>query len=287
LPVLLQGARRDLGLYNRTSSYSLRQAGPALSGLQEKTEAARRALEEIAPDCRVVKVWQGVEQGKMSKRRPCLEEAAEYARHAKIILVALDRSRFIRPEAYDYLDPDTYDLKPTAGEWDLFRALTRGCRLATILHPATPFRELHSKRTKQTGKAGRPRKVDYEKLFAALGPLHFDRHRFRLRWQTPIAEVAAAFGVGPMTIQDASWKPARNGRTYRLNALAAGAEDFDYRLVVAAEDNLVMVVAPRGTIWCEQLDRTKPFDPLSSPARDRAYKDSADLDKEAVFWHWK
>jgi hypothetical protein len=64
-------------IYNRVSSYT--QAGRGMAKLAEKTDAVVREVREAAAGKLRRVPFFGVEEGKLSKPRPKLVEAAEYA----------------------------------------------------------------------------------------------------------------------------------------------------------------------------------------------------------------
>ena len=153
---------------NRVSTFS--QAGPGKVKLAEKTHAVFADYWRIAPPTQpwslfsppeVPEVFQGVEEGKLSKRRRVLEAAVRYCREQDrlMILIASDLSRFIRPEAcHRQRNPDVW---PTPAEFEKLRKITEGVILATILDPWASESERHGPATKRTGKAGRKPKINH------------------------------------------------------------------------------------------------------------------------------
>lgn len=144
-------------LYNRASSYSPGQYGRGGEKLETRTHQAYKA---VRPLRRVVAMRRGVEKGYMSVARPILEEAAEYARKRRLILVAPDLSRFIRAESH-------YKEWPTADEFARLRERTGGVTLATIAPPTLTERERHRSATRR-GKPGRPSKDDKAQFLRIL-----------------------------------------------------------------------------------------------------------------------
>src|SRR5579871_1031652 len=94
-------------LYHRASSPS--QAGPGGEKLSEKARAAYWEVRRAAPAIPVLAIVRGVEEGKLSARRPKLLEAVQMAvrwaaRRPRVILVATDVSRFVRAESYHRIE---------------------------------------------------------------------------------------------------------------------------------------------------------------------------------------
>jgi hypothetical protein len=220
-------------LYNRTSSHS--QAGGAeRTKLQAKTDAALAAVLRYCREARQdnpdrvprpVHIVQGVEVGKLSKPRNHLDAAAWHAHFHKSLLVAADLSRFIRAEAYDRRTNRT--ALPTPEEFQRLRDLTRGVPLATVERPDLTEDERHSKATRRTGRAGRPRRLDDDLLadiFDCLGCLFTPGKQPEVeRWQTPVRDVIQvfkAFGLTASAICRASRRLSPCGKTWRELAIA-------------------------------------------------------------------
>jgi hypothetical protein len=141
-----------LVLYNRVSSYG--QAGKGKPKLQEKTAAVVAKIHKLAPG-RLLETFDGVEEGKLSKRRTHLRRAVEYAKERRAILVAGDVSRFIRSEQFCHVN--NVEARPTLEEFARFRAMTGSLILATVAHPMMTESQRRSLATKATDKCGRPR----------------------------------------------------------------------------------------------------------------------------------
>ena len=166
-----------------------------------------------------------VEQGKMGAARPTLREAGEVARRRKWIVVAADLSRFIRAASYDRRK--NRDARPRDDEFAMLRTLTFGVPLATVEKPDMSEDERHAKATRRTGRAGRPRAIDYDlaaKIFASVDMI-FVSHRGRVRWIPQLRELAAAFGVAPATVLRLLYRQSPGGVTWLEFFERAGAED--------------------------------------------------------------
>jgi hypothetical protein len=220
LPQALKQYPNELSLYHRVSSRNANQAGRRREKLKEKTQAVLRQLHALT-DRDVRGIFQGVEEGKMSKPRPTLKAAAAWAVKHDLILVAVDLSRFIRAEEFDGSDGTKLEVWPSRQAFARLRACT-GCLLATIEDPLMTESERRSKATKLTGNAGRPRTLtdaQVEEMFDALQYLCLDGSG-RWRWgPCSIREVANHFGVGVATVVRAAHRLAPNGKTYEQNAL--------------------------------------------------------------------
>lgn len=165
-------------LYNRVSSWN--QAGKGKAKLEAKTYAVVRDVRDIAPG-KLRQICRGVEEGKLSKPRRTLLEAAADAAKKGMILVASDLSRFIRAEEYHrWENPDAW---PSPDEFALLRKLTRGAVLATVWEPDLTESDRQQLATMSTGKHGRPSKVDYATGLAILKMLGFpDKEHGTTKW---------------------------------------------------------------------------------------------------------
>jgi hypothetical protein len=200
-------------VYNRVSSWS--QAGKGKVKLKAKTQAVveevgllieavirLRTSEGEMSSCRLQFTAEGVEEGKLSAKRPTLLRAAEYAeRHGgsgPMILVASDLSRLIRSEAYDRrMNPEA---QPTPEEFARVREMTGGMVLATLEDSPLTETELHRKAMKGASRCGRPSEVDpalAERIFEELGSWR----PFCWRFEESIASVARRCGVTKSKVQ--------------------------------------------------------------------------------------
>lgn len=211
-----------LTVYSRVSSCG--QAGPGKVLLEEKTKALVQEVETIAPD-KIRRIVSAVEEGKLAGPRRNLVDAAEFAKKNGLILVAADLSRFIR--AQEYHRRTNRNAWPTSKEFAALRELTGNVTLATVADPGLSENERHAKATRRTGKAGRPRVIDQalaEKIFEDLGILCLSWCGV-CRWERPLRQVAADFGVSAAAIHRASLRPSPDGRTWRERAIAKAAEE--------------------------------------------------------------
>lgn len=253
LPDFLK-AHPDKGLviYNRVSSWS--QAGGDQTTLRAKTEAIVSAIRASAPERRVW-VFQGVEGGKLTHPRPIIVDAAKCANENNCGMAACDLARLIR--AADYSRTENRYAWPTAEEFERLHELTLRVPLVTVESPFLTEDERHSRATKRTGKAGRPRSIDdvlAAKIFNALGYLyvHWDE---KWRWERPIREIADSFGVSPSAIERAADRISPSGLTWRDAAIRkAEAEGL---LRVDENGNItILVQAPLSTRgWYERRGR--------------------------------
>lgn len=215
-------------VYNRVSSYD--QAGKGKLKLEEKTRAVVEKVRELAPG-KLRAIISGIEEGKLSKPRRKLLDAAERAAkgwRGPMMLVASDLSRFIRSEDYDRRI--NIDARPTPDEFARLRAMTRGLVLATLAHPSMTESERHSLATKRNDKCGRPRTITpelWEAIFRELGcafPPWRGRGSSRGTFERPMAEVAEKFGVSPGTISKQLRKMSPAGVTWLMLAYRKSAE---------------------------------------------------------------
>jgi hypothetical protein len=211
-------------VYGRVSSYG--QAGRGKKKLEEKTAAV---VAEVSKFAHVEKIVIGIEDGRLSKPRPKLKDAARYAKENGCILVAADLSRLIRAEAYSRRS--NRNAMPTVSELIVLHALTENVLLATVERPDMQEDERHSKATKRTGKAGRRRTIDDElaaQIFDVLGEyVHFrGRWRWRgaMKWKGGLRGIAKHFGVSEQAILRAADRPSPNGQSWRCLAEAAGVD---------------------------------------------------------------
>jgi hypothetical protein len=148
--------------------------------------------------------------------------AAEAARKRwwPAYLVAVDRSRFIRAEAYDRKTEAGRLAEPTAAEYARLRELTGGVPLVTVEPPDLTEAERQSRAIRRSGKAGRPRAVD-DQLAARLA-LYFAEHYIvnqksgRRYWvsQVELAKVVRRWTrkkVSPNAVRDLLRRPAPDG----------------------------------------------------------------------------
>jgi hypothetical protein len=94
--------------------------------------------------------------------------------------------------------------------------LTQGVLLATVESPFLSEDERHSRATRRTGKAGRPRVVDDDlalKIFAEVGMI-FMSDFGRVRWSPSLRELAKWFRVSPATILRLLYRPSPTGKTW-------------------------------------------------------------------------
>jgi hypothetical protein len=206
---------RGTVIYNRVSTRE--QAGRGKAKLMEKTwlfdDVKRRA-----PDRRRYAVIDAIETAQLSDpdARPELLRATRYAEERKAIIVVWDWTRLFRPAAYH---PKTNrNARPTPEDFRMLHELTRGVRLATVMPPHLTERELHSRATKKTGKAGRPRKLTAEMLAQAVAmmkvmlfPAYVPSRT--ARYVTSIRKVARHFGVAPSTMRGYLACKLPSGRT--------------------------------------------------------------------------
>jgi hypothetical protein len=229
-------------LYNRVSSWG--QAGRAKALLDEKTYAVERAVQGLTHR-RIRAFIREVEEGKLSLPRRGLLRACEAARKFGAMVVASDLSRFLRSESFDHRT--NREAWPTPEEFQKLRELTGGVPLATVERPDLTERERHSKATKRTGKAGRPRSIDDEmaaQIFRVLGYLHCADRGWR--WAERLADVARRFRVSPSAIERASRRRSPDGRTWRQAAIERAAE---LGLHALGENGIIYILRPRFDRW--------------------------------------
>jgi len=184
-------------IYNRVSTDS--QAGKSRVKLQAKTDAVHEAYRHVvppppfrlfSPPTEAPVIFQGVEEGKLSKRRKTLSEAVRYClnQDTQMILVASDLSRLIRSELYHR--QKNPHVRPTQDEFQQLRERTRGVILATVLDPLASESERHSYLTKRTGKAGRPPKINCQlamEILRLYGPGHRSQPGRKGRWYEDVS----------------------------------------------------------------------------------------------------
>ena len=96
-------------LYCRASTRRMEREGR----LDDQIREARRLLAQFG--VKVIAVFSGVESGKIGKPRPILKRAIAYARKYGVVLIALSRDRFLRPQSFngkwefDPPDQDDYE----------------------------------------------------------------------------------------------------------------------------------------------------------------------------------
>lgn len=184
--------------YNRNSSWG--QAGKGKTKLHEKTYAAVNEVRKLAP-LKLRRIVQGVEEGKLSRRRPKLRDAVGYAKQRGLMLVTIDLSRFIRSESYcRQTNPEAW---PTHEEFDQLSEMASGVILATLEDPMLTESERQSKATKRTRKCGRPPEIDPKLAFRILEALGWPIHLpgGRMEWEVPLSEVAKRFRISKPKVQ--------------------------------------------------------------------------------------
>jgi hypothetical protein len=202
----------SITLYSRVSSYG--QAGRGKARLEEKTDAVASAVRDIAPG-KLRRIVQAIEEGKMVfPCRDALAEAAKDARQRKGILVAADLSRFIRAKKYSRTK--NRNAWPTPEEFGRLHELTQGVPLATIESPLLTEDERHSRATRRTGKAGRPRAIDDDlavRIWAEVEMIHWSDFG-KVQWFPSLRELARAFRVSPATILRLLYSPSPTGKAW-------------------------------------------------------------------------
>lgn len=208
-------------IYNRVSSRN--QAGRKCEKLEAKTDSIVREVRRLAP-LRLRRIVRAVEEGKLSTPRPLLVETCKSAWELGAMVVAPDLSRFLRSEAYSRRT--NRNAWPTEEEFCRMRELTGGVPLATVERPDLQEDERHSRATRRSGKAGRPRSIEgelAERIFTYLG-CHWFTFGGVWRWERPLREAAKAFGVSVPSILRASVRPSPDGRTWHDKATAKAEE---------------------------------------------------------------
>jgi hypothetical protein len=185
-----------LAIYHRCSTRG--QAGKGKEALIERSRIVMDEIRKAAPGKLKHTPFYGVEEGKLSKKRPALVEAANYAKEHSLILVAADLSRFVRSEAYDRRT--NHNAVPTEAELRQLHELTFHVPLATLLPPECTESERHSKATKRSGKrVGREPSLDPVtcwKVLMLLGQRDADGN-----WEHSLTAVAKRLAVGRSAIQ--------------------------------------------------------------------------------------
>lgn len=157
---------RDVVLFARCSTSWPKQQGsltPQWAGLRHGVEAAGgRMLVGI----------KGQESGKADQDRPLFCRALERAYQKRAIVVAEDRTRFLRA----VIGGATAEPEPR--EWQELWKMVGNVWLATVIHPNTPLAEVQRLKIERgmqaSGKRiGRPRKLTRRLLLAIL---HQRRH---------------------------------------------------------------------------------------------------------------
>jgi hypothetical protein len=219
---LSQFPNAAITLYNRVSSHS--QAGPAKARLGEKTHAIVSGIRELAPG-KVKAIFQGIEKGGLTVLRPVLIEAAADARRRGGILVAADLSRFVRAKSYSRTA--NRDACPTQSEFRRLRKLTLGVPLATVEDPILTEDERHSRATRRTGRAGRPRAIDDDLALRILNQIDgiYLADTGGTRWFPSVRQLARTFRVSPATILRLVYRPSPMGETW-WNLLQEHAEQL-------------------------------------------------------------
>ena len=204
----------EYAIYNRVSTYS--QAGKGLVKLHGKTAAVVQEYRNVVPPPRFpfvtyaqteLPVFEGLEEGKLSKPRKTLIAAVEHCRkqEEQMIIVASDPSRFIRAAAYHRTKNS--EAVPTPEEFAMLSKITKGVVLATITNPSLTERERHSRamaRAMAVKSCGRPRKLlSYECAHHILLCLGFPRRTASgiIRWEEPLRLVARRHRVPLATVQ--------------------------------------------------------------------------------------
>jgi hypothetical protein len=235
---LIAFAGRGLQPYVRVSVPA--GAGKGGKVLERKAAALEAALQAAAPGRRVWPCVYGVERGQLTREdkrgkrsaepRPALVKAASRARKANAVLVAADVTRLIRAEGYDR--QGAWDAVPTAAEFEALRERTYGVPLATLVHPDTAASERHSRATRRTKRAGRPRLIDDDlaaEVVACLGS-YSPGDSGRFEWEVPIAATAELFRMQgyPQVTADAIKKllnrKSPDGRPWRERGIDAAVE---------------------------------------------------------------
>ncbi|MBI1915631.1 MAG: recombinase family protein [Planctomycetes bacterium] len=261
----------DAGLvvYSRVSSWQ--QAGRGKRKLQEKTDALVNAIRAQVP-ARIVSIVDAVEEGKLTKPRPKLQEAARLAAKQGCILVVADLSRFLRAEAYD--PQKNLNAWPTREEFAHLKELTLGVPLATVASPFLSESDRHSAATRRTGKAGRPRKISPEMeadIFERLGCYAvFPWDLGGLRWERSLATVAKLFGVHPSTIKRMADRKSPSGRTWKKEGLRKAERQG---LLEITEDG---ICGRHGMSRSDWEDPSKCPTPLSDPDWEEDWDDEDD-----------
>lgn len=189
-------------VYHRCSSWG--QAGKEKIKLIERSDRVQDEVRAKAPNKLKRVAIYGVEEGKLSVKRPKLIEAAKYASQHKLILVSADLSRFIRAEAYSRRT--NREAVPTIEEFALLREMTLNVPLATLLPPNFSESGRHRVATKRSNCAGRPNSIDLRtalRIFALLGMgiMETDKNgNDRIKWEQPVSEVAKKLKVSKSSI---------------------------------------------------------------------------------------
>jgi hypothetical protein len=187
----------DLLVYHRVSSYN--QAGKGKVKLEAMTDALFTEVCKIA----LGSVWPvpffGVEEGKLSKRRPTLLKAVEYARPRGLMLVARDLSRFVRSE--DYCRRTNPEAWPTPAEFARLHEMTGGVILATLEPPTLTEAERQSRATKRSEKCGRPRSLVWPQTLAILEAYEESHVLWHIDRGGGLGAIARRFGVTKSAVQ--------------------------------------------------------------------------------------
>jgi hypothetical protein len=181
------------------------EASQVSNGNLESQErfAVRTILEA---HCRLKSIVSGHEPGKLSQDRLLLQDAIERAKFHRGGLVAVDRTRLIRAEAFNAKTKPLAE--PTPEEIAEFLRLARGVRfVATIEHPELSLSELRSLQVKRGMReknsfGGRPSTIDY-----VTGLQILDRHE--RTWSLGMIE--NEFGIPKSTLARHIKKHARPG----------------------------------------------------------------------------
>jgi len=146
LPDVLDNGMEIVG-YSRQSGYG----GKRGNRPEDKAAALDAEIDRLAPGRRRKTFW-GVEEGKMSARRPTLIEAVEYALQHHCMIVAWDLSRLVR--AWDFDRWSKWHAWPTRRDFLALNKLLRGVPAATVMDPLLTESQRHGKAT-QRGDPGR------------------------------------------------------------------------------------------------------------------------------------
>jgi|GEM_PF-5434000 hypothetical protein len=156
-------ATKNMVLYARVSERPSVRNG----SLGEQRQSLLKATAQMQRDgWRRKAIIECQEHGKLSCDRQHLLRALEVAKKYKAILVAVERTRLIKPEHYDRRKP--HKDEPTGEEWARFFELADGVLVATVMDPKMTYEELQSLRTTRSGNCGRPSTIDRSLIVKVL-----------------------------------------------------------------------------------------------------------------------
>lgn len=170
--------------------------------LRDQRASLRRNVEALG--ARVVREFSAVASG-WDDDWLVVESAAAWARRHGAVLMAESTCRYLRNR--EYSSTECPWVLPTRDEWEKFLAITRGVKLATLLHPDAHWKDVRSYQSKRgmiekESKRGRPRKRRPGELSERREALLPEVIKLRCKWLVSYRNIGAALNVPWRTVKD-------------------------------------------------------------------------------------